>query len=191
MTFHAKTLGIKHTFEFDFEENQPNVPNPSYHFLSLRESIEFQNQVRGRRLLETFDTDSICIIGTGLRHTHTEYARMEPVKLWRRTDTAITFFQNLDVGSGNKTNFQFYLTWFRREAELRGERKLILKFNHQHDIEQQNAPPENPGFLLNYWALVAKPSNQEIVKLHERDLKTNDSVKNWQALEIKFTDEKG
>ena len=177
MTFHARTLGIKHAFVFEGTEYQPTVPNPSYHFLYPNESVDFQGRVRGRKLLETFDTDSICISTTGrLRVTHVSYARMEPVKLWRRTDTAITFFKNCNVGNGNKENFQFYLTWFKQEAELCDNGKLILKFHH---------PPER---RLSLPRLTAVTANQSAIKVHDGIPKTNKFVDiHWDALEIQFT----
>lgn len=208
---HWNTKGINTKHNFIFEENDSQTEashHPEYHFLSDSESHEFQSRVRGRRLLKTFDTEVISIVQshTFRSSTPNEYARKVPIKLWRRTDTAITFFATFD-GVKHQTHLQFYLSWFGQAAELNSDKKLTLRFNRQHDIDREHDPPTNEHKRKRSFASItskgkrqrdkeskqrrtslAESSSQRTLKIHDGELKTDASVKDtWESLEILFT----
>lgn len=203
---------IEHKFILKVDDRKTEeLHDPVYRFISDKECEDFQSRVRGRRLLKTFDTDSINLVQSHLffPKTHKEYGRQESIKLWRRTDTAITFLATLDAVD-HATYFQFYLSWFKREAELHGK-KLVLKFNHQRDVDQQHElRPSGQKSTLNCIPSLPKAkkhdvdtntrrpsligsSSHRMVILHSGILKTDNSVKskNFEALEIDFTRDGG
>ncbi|KAF8856770.1 subtilisin-like protein [Acephala macrosclerotiorum] len=212
---HWDALGknIKHKFLFEDDGSQiPVWHNPEYHFLCEEDSREFQGRVRGRRLLQTFDTDVMSIIQTHVvgPSTPKAYAKKVPIKLWRRNDTAITFFATFD-SMKHQTHLQFYLSWFNKEAELHDDRKLVLKLNNKSDIEQQYLPSRSQSKRKLSFASLASAitskgkrpkaedstprrislpenSSQRVVKIHDGELKTDASLKDgWEGLEIQFT----
>ncbi|KUJ11254.1 subtilisin-like protein [Mollisia scopiformis] len=215
VTFRAYNFGglIKHKFIFEEEEDETRTEalhDPEYHFLDDKECEGFQSRVRGRRLLKTFDTEKISLteIHRMRPNTAREYARKKPVKLWRRTDTAITFFANLDPVE-YQTHLQFYLSWFKQEAGLRNDRKLVLRFNHQSDVQRQHESPSSEKKRRRSNVFIPSKgkrqkseepiprrtstggSSSQFLKIHSGELKTDECVKknNWESLEIQFTNE--
>lgn len=204
-------INIKHRFIFEDNDSQP-WHNAEYHFPNGIESQDFQSRIRGRSLLRTFDTDVISVIQSRrLGSSTTEIlAKKVTLKVWRRTNTTITFFATFDTVK-HQRHQQIYIYCFRKEAELRGGRKLVLKFNRQQEVDDQHMPPETQHKRkLSFTSITskgkrAKSEDQSIRKLsipensslpssriHDSELQTDDSIeKNWEALEIQFTHDGG
>jgi hypothetical protein len=178
------------------------------------DSKHFQSNVRKRILLNTFDTEIISRLKyRPLLPTKKEYARKQPVKLWRRSDTQLTFLANLDQDNPHR-HYQFALNCFQHTAELQYNR-LILTFNQPRDIEQKfNDHRTNKRRKSSLAAIIpwkkrkedhpsghiaeGQPSSSQLsLKLHDIDdchLQTLDKETfkdGWDAIEIQFTHDGG
>jgi hypothetical protein len=200
----------KHEFQFENNGRQTIARHiAEYHFLDETECCDFQGRVRGKALLKTYDTTAIDEVH--FRHlvpnTSKGYAREAPIKLWRRNDTAFTFLATLGAMK-QQTHLEFYVSWFRQEAEIH-ERKLILKFNRPSDIEPQPESSEKQHKRKHSFPLkeskrkapkgennTRRGSGQEPLRLHSGLRKLPDQLEfvkknDWDSLEIHFAHDGG
>lgn len=107
-----------------------------------------------------------------------------------------------------QTHLEFYVTWFRHEAEIH-DRKLVLKFNRQSDIDPQPKPSEKQhkrkhsspckepnGKASKSEKEKRRGSGQELPRLHNGLRKMPDPIEfvkknDWDSLEIQFTHDGG
>jgi hypothetical protein len=143
-----------------------------------------------------------------LPNTVRGYAKEAPIKLWRRNDTAFTFLATLGAMK-QQTHLEFYVTWFKHDAEIRDGRTLILRFNRPCDInlpaessEKQHkrklsfASKEPNGKAPRSETSTRRGSGQEPPRLHNGPCKVHDTVEfvkknDWCSLEIHFTHDEG
>ena len=114
------------TLERDNVASETETGDPSYVFENREDCFDFQTAVRGKRLVQQWETDRIESRASEPHETFREH-----VKIWQdfiSKQHSLSFYANNSSRASGSSQLEFPLVWFQPEVVNRGNSGLRLKF---------------------------------------------------------------